>query len=158
MNRFFLYSCTKFIYFLHDFLDLLCSNKLSFPGFLALDNLWSNDPPIHIWSTYLASYRYFQDPFLYLRELMEKLVFLCTLSFLYWFNHFLVGCDTSQWLHRDWEKFSLSVSLTQLSKFKWSIFEADIENNFWSTKFAFLLNFAWWRYLIIVSFPLLEIV
>ena len=88
-----------------------------------------NDPPIHIWSTYVVSDRYFH--YVYYQSFMDLRVVSCSPFLSLFLKAFIswlwTSTVTAPWLR----KVHLSIFLTELSKFKKSICKSDIDNNFW---------------------------
>ena len=93
---------------MHNFSDFLCSSELSFTVFPVSENLRSSDPPIHIWSTYLASgcyvqYSYFRVAWIegWTGFFMSIIISLLLKSFFSWVWSSII---TAPWLRK---KFSL---------------------------------------------------
>ena len=93
---------------------------------------WSSNPHLkQVWF-----------PTVMFNTLIIRVVWIEGLSFIHliislMFKHLPIGCEPSKWLYLNWEKFTHSIFPTKWSKFKQSICEVDIDNDFWSI-FIFL--------------------
>ena len=134
-----------FSIFMHKFSYFPCFSEISFLNDLILENLRSSDTPTYTWSTYINFDCYVQ--YVYYWGWVNwnmNWIYYCPLLLSVALIFFSAVCDHPQRLHFEWEKVSLSVALTEWSKLNESIWNADKDSDFCSTKFSYLLNYSWW--------------